>query len=718
MLNSTKVSNPLNASTLDTVRKAAILTEALPYIQRFRNSIFVIKYGGSFMDEQDAEMQAKIATDIVLLATVGIRVVVVHGGGKAISRAVKNRASKFIQGFRVTDQETIKAVEQTLNYTVNPEICSLIEKRGGRPLSVLGESIFKCEKVALQNKEGEALELGYVGKITEVNTRVLNEALEQGYIPIVSPLAINETDELFNTNADVAAGMVARTLHARRLVYLSDVPGLLKDPNDPKSLIPTLPIAAVEPLKKSGVISQGMLPKVDSAIQALQKGTQRVHFIDARIPHSILLEIFTDQGIGTEIVLNPKQEPSVDRPVESDPLTLHESYLIKTYPPPPLTLVRGSGSYVWDDQGRRYLDFSTGIATNTLGHSHPDWIYKISQQAEALAHCSNLYNHRNQGVLAQRLVQRAGPGRLFFCNSGAEANEGLIKLARLHGVRQTGEQGRRFKILCAENAFHGRTFGGMSATHQQKIQNGFYPMLEGFAFGRFNDPQSFADLIDDQTAAIMLETIQGEGGIHVAEAPFLRKIRALCDAHGLLFILDEVQCGIGRTGTFFAYEHSGVCPDAVGMAKGLGGGFPIGALWVTEKYADLFTPGSHGSTFGGSPLACAAALAVIDTIENEDLLQKVTAQSKPWIQRLQGLVPKFSTKIEQVRGRGYMVGIKAKINNISIIAELREKGLLIPPAGGNVLRLLPPLNAKEEELNLAVDILETVLAEHSLTPKL
>ena len=292
----------MDTSTVDSITKAAILTEALPYIQRFRGSIFVVKYGGSFMDEKDSEMQSDIATDIVLLATVGIRIVVVHGGGKAISHAMKNSSPRFIQGFRVTDRETITVVEQVLNYKVNPEICALVEEKGGRPFSVLGESIFRCKKIELQNEKKEPIDLGYVGEITDVHSEKIETALVEGYIPIISPLAVNEAGELCNTNADVAAAAIATTLHARRLVYLSNVPGLLNDPNDPESLISTLPVTQVESLKKSGVISQGMLPKINSAVQALQKGIRRVHFIDARVPHSLLLEIFTDQGIGTEIV--------------------------------------------------------------------------------------------------------------------------------------------------------------------------------------------------------------------------------------------------------------------------------------------------------------------------------------------------------------------------------------------------------------------------------
>jgi acetylornithine/succinyldiaminopimelate/putrescine aminotransferase len=226
-----------------------------------------------------------------------------------------------------------------------------------------------------------------------------------------------------------------------------------------------------------------------------------------------------------------------------------------------------------------------------------------------------------QGELARRLVRQAGPGRVFFCNSGAEANEALIKLARLHGRKKAGgEEGRCFKILCAKQAFHGRTFGGMSATPQEKIQGGFRPLVPGFAFGELNRLETFASQIDAGTAAIFVETIQGEGGVNPCTPEFLRGLRQLCDQHDLLLMLDEVQCGVGRTGRFYAYEHAGIAPDAIGMAKGLGGGVPIGAMWVRERFAELFQPGSHGTTFGGTPLACAAALAVLDVIERDGLL--------------------------------------------------------------------------------------------------
>ncbi len=389
---------------------------------------------------------------------------------------------------------------------------------------------------------------------------------------------------------------------------------------------------------------------------------------------------------------------------------LYDAHVLKNYPRQPLTLVRGSGARVWDDAGRSYLDFTSGIAVNALGHCHPQWVAAVQRQAGELIHTSNLFRHPNQAELARQLVGLAGPGRVFFCNSGAEANEALIKLARLHGMKKAGgEEGRCFKIICAKNAFHGRTFGGMSATPQEKIQKGFRPLVPGFAFGELNNLASFAALVDDATAAIFVETIQGESGINVCTPEFLRGLRELCTRHNLLLLLDEVQCGVGRTGKFFAFEHHGVQPDAIGMAKGLGGGMPIGAMWVRENAADLFQPGSHGTTFGGTPLACAAALAVLEVIEKEKLLEKVTAQSAPWLAALQKLAVNFPDKVASVRGLGYLVGVQMAGDLAPTIAALRERGLLVPASGNNVIRLLPPLTATPAELAQSVEIFRAAL---------
>ena len=389
---------------------------------------------------------------------------------------------------------------------------------------------------------------------------------------------------------------------------------------------------------------------------------------------------------------------------------IYDTYVVKNYARAALTLVRGRGCSVWDDTGREYLDFTSGIAVSALGHCHPVLVEAVRRQAGEFVHASNLFRNPWQAELARQLVLRAGPGRAFFCNSGAEANEALIKLARLHGVKKAGgEEGRCYKIVCAKNAFHGRTFGGMSATLQEKVQKGFGPLVPGFLFGELNNLRSFADLIDDQTCAIFVETIQGESGINPCTDEFLAGLRHLCDRHGLLLLLDEVQCGVGRTGRFFAFEHARILPDAIGMAKALGGGFPIGAVWIRENAADYFRPGSHGTTFGGTPLACAAALAVLHVIDQEKLLENVTANSGPWLQQLAKLAADFPQHLVAVRGRGYLIVLQIASNPAPYQTALSEAGLLVPTASNNVIRLLPPLIARKAELERSVEILRSVL---------
>jgi acetylornithine aminotransferase/acetylornithine/N-succinyldiaminopimelate aminotransferase len=334
----------------------------------------------------------------------------------------------------------------------------------------------------------------------------------------------------------------------------------------------------------------------------------------------------------------------------------------------------------------------------------------VQRQAAELVHVSNLYRNPNQGELARRIVQRAGPGRVFFCNSGAEADEALLKLARLHGRRlSNGKEGVRYKVICAKNAFHGRMFGGMSATPQEKIQEGFRPLVPGFGFGELNSLENFRALVDDQTAAIFLETIQGESGVNPCTTEFLQGIRRLCDERGLLMMIDEVQCGTGRTGKFFAFEHHGVVPDAIAMAKGLGGGFPIGGVWVRQPFADLFTPGSHGTTFGGTPLACAAALAVLNIIDQEKILEHVAATGPRLQAGLAALVRDFPQTVAAARGVGFLGGLQLTSDPTPMIAKLRDAGLLCPGSGNNVIRLLPPLVATAAEIDEGLAILRRVL---------
>lgn len=391
----------------------------------------------------------------------------------------------------------------------------------------------------------------------------------------------------------------------------------------------------------------------------------------------------------------------------------YDTYLLCNYAAPAIALIEGRGCRVTDDQGKEYLDFTSGIAVNSLGHSHPHFIEKLQHQQEKMIHCSNLFAIPGQGRLARRLSRHTPPGRFLFCNSGAEANEALLKLARLHGQETSGEEGKRYTVVSAENAFHGRTFGGMAATPQEKIQKGFKPMLSGFRHARLNDIASFEDAVGngEEVAAVILETIQGEGGIFPADPNFLRELSILCREKDVLLMMDEVQCGIGRCGSFFAYEEADIVPDAIGMAKGLGAGYPIGAIWVHESKDHLFTPGSHGTTFGGSPLACAAAEAVLDVIEQDNLIQRVADLSHQWIKDLEKLKIDSSGIIKEVRGRGFLIGLGIEGDHLDYARKLRKQGLLVAPAGGQTLRLIPPLIANKEDLDECTALLRKVFLQ-------
>jgi len=385
----------------------------------------------------------------------------------------------------------------------------------------------------------------------------------------------------------------------------------------------------------------------------------------------------------------------------------HEKYLISNYAKPSLEIIKGEGSYLWDSDGTKFLDFTSGIAVTNIGHGHKHWIKEITKQAKELTHCSNLFSIPEQVKLAKRLVEKIGPGKVLFCNSGAEANEAMIKFSRLAGKKNAVE---KTKLLVAENGFHGRTIGALSATSSPKYREGFEPLLEGFSFAPLNDLKSFENLVDEQTVGVMLESIQGEGGIRVAEDKFLQGLENLCRAQNLLFLLDEVQAGIGRTGEFLGFQKSGVRPDAVAIAKGLGGGFPIGAIWISEKWSDTFHPGSHGTTFGGSPLACSAANSVLDVLEQENLILAAKEKGQFLKDGLEKLKIQFPDLIEVVRGRGLMLALVLKDTPTRLIELLRQSQLLVVGAAENSIRYLPPLTVTENELQEGLQKTENALS--------
>ncbi|MGE5318896.1 MAG: acetylornithine transaminase [Hyphomicrobiaceae bacterium] len=379
------------------------------------------------------------------------------------------------------------------------------------------------------------------------------------------------------------------------------------------------------------------------------------------------------------------------------------THLMNTYNRQPVAFVRGEGAYLWDEAGKRYLDAVAGVAVNGLGHAHPKLVKAVSEQAASLIHSSNLYRVLRQEELADKLCGLSGMDKAFFCNSGCEANEAAIKLARLYGHGKGIEVPT---IIVMEKAFHGRTMATLTATGSRKIQAGFEPLLSGFARVPFNDLEAIRHVAEHNKSvvAVLAEVVQGEGGINMMAPDFLAELRTICDAHGWLLMLDEVQTGIGRTGTWFGFQHSGVTPDVIALAKGLGAGVPIGACLARGAAADVFTPGSHGSTFGGNPLACAAALATLDAIEEEKLLDNARVRGEAIRTGLRSALNGVHGVVD-IRGEGMMIGIELDRPCGELVAVARDAGVLINVTADTVIRLVPPLiygAAEVDELVAAV----------------
>ncbi len=389
------------------------------------------------------------------------------------------------------------------------------------------------------------------------------------------------------------------------------------------------------------------------------------------------------------------------------------SAVLPTYARAPMSFVKGEGSWLIEENGQRYLDLGGGIAVTSLGHAHPKLVQALKDQAENLWHTSNLYRIPNQEKLAEKLVAETFADTVFFTNSGAEAMECSIKMARKYFSHHDMPQ--RTKIIAFKDAFHGRTLGTIAAAGGEKLLKGFGPQLAGFIHVPFGDLAAVAAAIDDETAAILIEPVQGEGGIISADDTFLRGLRALCDEHGLLLIMDEIQCGMGRTGRLFAHEWSGVTPDIMAVAKGIGGGFPLGACLATERAAAGMVAGTHGSTYGGNPLACAVGNAVVDIIADKAFLAGVNRKAGLFRQKLEGLVAAHPDVFEGVRGLGLMIGLVCKVPNLDVVKAGYDEFVLTVPGGQNVIRLLPALTISDDEIAEAVHRLDAAASKVEAT---
>ena len=381
-----------------------------------------------------------------------------------------------------------------------------------------------------------------------------------------------------------------------------------------------------------------------------------------------------------------------------------QSSILPTYKRSNLSFVKGKGSYLITKNGKKYLDFASGIAVNSLGHCNSELIKVLNNQSKKMWHISNAFQIPEQEELAKKLVKLTFADKVFFCNSGAESVEAAIKIARAY--HQIKEKKNKFKIITIKGSFHGRTLATISASGQKKMIDGFKPLLDGFVQVEFGDHESIEKAVDNKTAAIMVEPILGEGGIKIIPNQCLEGLRKLCNKKKILLIFDEVQCGIGRTGKFFSYQWSKIEPDILATAKGMGGGFPIGACLVTDKVSKGMKFGSHGSTFGGNPLACSVAKRVIEIISEKKFLNDLNQKATFFVNKLEAIKNTYNHLIEEIRGRGFLLGIKIKINNSIFIEKLRNNGLLSVGANENIIRILPPLNVTNKDLKIALKIIE------------
>ena len=386
-------------------------------------------------------------------------------------------------------------------------------------------------------------------------------------------------------------------------------------------------------------------------------------------------------------------------------MMLSEKYIANTYARYPVVLVRGKGTRVWDVEGKEYLDFVAGLAVCNLGHCHPRVVKAIQDQATKLIHVSNFYYIEPQIQLASLLCKHSFADKVFFCNSGAEANEGAMKLARKYAKGKIGAD--RYEIITLERSFHGRTFATLTATAQEKFHKGYSPLMPGFKYVPFNNPEAVRNAVDSKTCAVMLEPIQGEGGVNVPSEGFLKALREICDEKEILLIFDEVQVGMGRTGKLFAYEHEGVEPDLMTLAKSLAGGVPIGALLIRKGIAESFAPGDHASTFGGNPLATAAGVAALSAILEEGMLENCEKVGAYFLGRLEEIKKHFPF-VKEIRGRGLILGVELSMDGGPIVKEMMQRGILINCTMGNVLRFLPPLIVTKQEVDQVVKNLEEV----------
>ncbi|MBX5437236.1 MAG: acetylglutamate kinase [Alicyclobacillaceae bacterium] len=637
--------------------------------------VAVLKIGGSL---GDGSLEAALFA-VRQAQAQGRGVVVVHGGGPRITAALREEGieSQFVNGQRVTSAAAMAVVERVLA-SVNAEIVGWLQARGVNAAGITG----RLGVIRAQPIPG----LERTARVNGVDPGRLEALLDAGQLPVLAPVAVGDGGLTYNVNADIAAAAVAGALGAERIVFVTDVPGIYAD-WEAKLRIDDATPAELAALRADGRVTAGMIPKVEAVEAAIQAGVKAAFVVDGRDFDAMAWAVESPADGDLPVYRGTRVRPQVAPEPTAAAGNGAADHLMPNYGVRTRDIVRGEGVWLYDSEGREYLDFTAGIAVCSLGHAHPALTEAIQRQAARLLHCSNLFGIPQQRELAAKLAHLSGLDRVFFCNSGAEANEAAIKLARKFAAVR-GEE-KRCEVVSLPGGFHGRTLGALSITPKPAYQAGFGPLLPGCVTA--DDVEGVMDCLSERTAACFVEIIQGEGGVCQVPPELLRRLEQRCREVGALLVIDEVQTGVGRTGTFFAFEQVGLKPDIVTMAKGLAGGVPIGAVLAREEVALAFAPGSHGSTFGGNPLATAAANVVVDVVSDPAFLAHVREVGAHLGEILRTLG-------RDVSGQGLMWGMTVS-DAKAYVAEAAERGVLLTTAGESRVRFVPPLIVQREHVD-------------------
>lgn len=643
----------------------------------------LIKVGGH---ESDSDEFLKLFAHAV--ARLGSGTIIVHGGGAAISaleRSLLGREPVFIDGRRKTDEHTLRLAEMVLCGSVNKKIVRALAAR------------VEIKPVGLSGVDGGLLrgvrskQLGFVAEKIVADVCLLRELCAGGYTPVIAPLAADEDAHSLNANADEVASALAVALAIREVVFVTNVSGVVLDGR----VLTALSAEDAEQHIADGSISGGMIVKVRAALDAAQQTGALVRICN--------LETLAEGG-GTLVGDFSQLEEIEVLMGETE-----SSRLAPLFSKTNLNVQSATGMWLQEESGRKYLDFGSGIAVNALGHGHPKIIQTLLRKSASPLHLSNLFPIPEQETLARKLTESCFAERVFFCNSGTEANEAALKFAlKYHHSRKDSA---RTRVVALSGGFHGRTMGALAVTEKPSYRAPFSSHLFPVEFLPFNSTQVLQNALGPDVAAVIVEPVQGEAGVHIASPDFLAELRRLCDLHGIVLIFDEVQCGLMRTGTFWSHQQYQIEPDILTTAKPLGGGLPLGATLISAKISEALAVGDHGSTFGGNPLACALALVVVDEVQR---LQPQIRQTSAFLREvISGLAETFPQWIAAFRGRGLMWGIDLHCQASEVVDAARERGLLLLTAGPRTVRLLPPLICCREDVSRFQTIMHGALTDMS-----